>query len=241
MLVQAQPGASYNFFFFFSGPPTFFPIVFFPELALPIIRCTYLKVATVSGHEFLFCLLPFLGIQHHLPQALEQISIVEGQVVPGHIPAYTEDTYNVRNPPGLGFTMSPSKSSPVTYTDIHQEQMAVWVCCIYMDAGYTSPQTRDISFIQLPSTSRYHAPADPSHSPSQQELCNVSADCQGHGVPEPQTQPQEPAHRLECIPALDLRARRWRVHGSIHHLTNFTQLQVVLCKHSSVSNDDKLP
>ena len=42
----------------------------------------YLKVAAVSRDKFLLVFLSLLGIEHHPPQPLIQVSVVEGKVMP---------------------------------------------------------------------------------------------------------------------------------------------------------------
>ena len=47
------------------------------------IDSAYLKVAAVSCNKLLLVFLSFLSIEHHAPQTLIQVGVVEGKIVPG--------------------------------------------------------------------------------------------------------------------------------------------------------------
>ena len=56
---------------------------------LCMLQCTvnidsaYLKVAAVGGNKLILVFLSLLSIEHHPPQPLIEVSIVEGKVMPG--------------------------------------------------------------------------------------------------------------------------------------------------------------
>ena len=60
----------------------------------------HLKIAAVSGHKLLWVFLALLSIQHHPPQTLIEVSVVEGKIMPcqlsgtqdGEINTYTGDS-----------------------------------------------------------------------------------------------------------------------------------------------------
>ena len=75
-----------------------------------------LEVAAVGSHELLVALPSLLSIQHHPPQSLIEVGIVEGQVVPRQLPAQRRECKVRRG--NLEQTLS---LAPQTRTDTERE------------------------------------------------------------------------------------------------------------------------